>query len=113
VPAPTPADPTAQARTLKCVFTVPEAQARVDEWEREFGHPAEHAWAARTYRWKGGLDQRLPRAQVEDGASRWLDLRHAERCERIQRDLAHAERSEAFGEEILEAMRKADARDGG
>ena len=88
------------------MLTVPEAQARADEWEREFGHPVQHACASLTYRWKGGLDRRLSREQVEDGANRWLDLRAAERRERVQRDLAAAERSEAFGEEVIEAMRR-------
>jgi hypothetical protein len=94
------------------VLTVPEAQARVDEWERRNGHPAEHAWMALTYQWKSGLDARLTSERVEDGARRWLDLCAAERRERVQRDLADTERSEAFAEEVVEAMRRADARDG-
>ena len=92
------------------MLTVPEAQAGVDEWEREHGHPAEHAWASLTYRWKGGLDRRLSRGHVEEGANRWLALREAKRRERAQRELAEAERTEAFGEEVLEAMRRHDAK---
>ncbi len=88
-------------------LTVPEAQARTDEWTREhYGHPAQHAWASISYRWKDGLDPRLSREQVEDGANRWLELKAAERRERVQRQLAEAERSEAFGEAIIEHLRR-------
>ena len=80
--------------------TVPEAQALVEEWERENGHPAEHAWASISYRWE--LDPRLSREQVEDGANRWLDLEKARRDEQRQRWISEAERAELRSAQLME-----------
>ena len=88
-------------------LTVPEARAQAEAWEREhYGHPVQHAYASITYCWKGGLDARLTREQVEQGAECWLALQDAERSEEVQRRLAEAERSEAFGEAILDHLRR-------
>ena len=81
-------------------MTVHEAQARVEEWERQNGHPAEHAWASISYQWE--LDPLLTREQVEEGANRWMDLRTATRNEEIQRLLGKAEREELRGVQLLD-----------
>jgi hypothetical protein len=119
-----PAASSAGPRIVVPVTGVERAKDEAERFEREHGLGVEdaygefvrlrrrgfRAWVTRRFTSRRAVDV------LEEGAHQWLDLRAAERRDahavREQRRLALAERGEAFSEEVIDALRRNDARGG-